>query len=91
MKFMLNFRKAKLCSEVVSFRWSEIRVWRLSAKVVNYLSFGFYCCYATEKQRYKLSRLPGIAYPFVRERGCVRTYAYENVGLPCGFVERIYA
>ena len=50
LKSVLNFQKGVLCSEVVSFQRSEIRVWRLSSDFVNYLSFGFYRHLATEKQ-----------------------------------------
>ena len=69
MKSVLNFSTGKLCSDVVSFRRSEIRVWRLSSDFVNYLPFGFYRRLTTEKQLCRPRRLPGIAYPFELERG----------------------
>ena len=34
MKSVLNFCTGKLCSEVVSFRRSEIRVWQLSSQTL---------------------------------------------------------
>ena len=61
---VLNFRTGKLCSEVVSFWWSEIQVWQLSSNFVNFLPFGFYRCLTTEKHWCKPCRLPRIAYPF---------------------------
>ena len=75
MKSVLNFLTGKLCSEVVSFWQSEIRVWRLSSDFVNYR---FYRCLITEKQLCRPRRLPGIAYPFELERGVSPMYANEN-------------
>ena len=71
MKSVLNFRTGKLCSEVVSFRRSEIQVCRLSSDFVNYLPSGFYRRLTAEKQLCRPRRLPGIAYPFELERGCI--------------------
>ena len=68
MKSVLNFCTGKLCSEADSFWRSEIRVWRLSSDLVNYLPFGFYRRLTTEKQLCRPRRLPGIACPFEVER-----------------------
>ena len=78
MKSVLNFHTGKLCSEAVSLRQSEIRVWRFSSDFVNYLPFGFYRHLTTEKQLCMPRRLPGIAYPIELERGHIPTYADEN-------------
>ena len=78
MKSVLNFRTGKLCSEVVSFPRSEIRVWRLSSDFVNYLPFGFYRHLTIEKQLCRPHRLPGIAYPFELKGDISPTYANEN-------------
>ena len=36
MKSVLNFRTGKLCSKVISFRWSEIWVWQLFSEGIVY-------------------------------------------------------
>ena len=78
MKSVLNFCTGKLCSEVVSFQRSEIRVWRLSSDFVNYLPFGVLQHLTTEKQCCRPCRLLGIAYPFELKGGVSLTYANEN-------------
>ena len=75
MKFVLNFCTGELCSEVVSFRWTEIRVWRLSS---DYLPFEVFRSLTTEKQQCRPRTLPGIAYRFELKGGISRTYANEN-------------
>ena len=59
MKFVLNFCTGQLCSEVVSFRQTEIRVWRLSSDFVNYLPFEVFRRLTTDKQRCRPRTLPG--------------------------------
>ena len=61
MKSVLNFCTGELCSEVVSFRWTEIWVWRLSS---DCLPLEVFRHLATEKQRCRPRTLPGIAYCF---------------------------
>ena len=75
MKSVLNFCTGELCSEVVSFRRTEIRVWRFSS---DYLPLGVFRRLTTEKQRYRPRTLPGIAYRFELKGGVSRTYANEN-------------
>ena len=41
MKSVLNLCTGELCSEVVSFRRTEIRMWRLFSGFVNYLPLKF--------------------------------------------------
>ena len=64
VKSVLNFCTGELCSELVSFRRTEIRVWRLSSDFVNYLLFEVFRHLTTEKQRYRPRTLSGIAYRF---------------------------
>ena len=64
MKSVLNFYTGELCSEVVAFWWTEIRVWRLSSDFVNYLPFEVFRHLTTEKQWCRPRILPGIAYHF---------------------------
>ena len=90
MKSVLNFRTSKLCSEVVSFRQSEIWVWQLSSDFVDYFPFGYYRRLTTEKQLCRPHRLPGIAYPFELERERIPTYANENEEQLRGFVENLW-
>ena len=78
MNSVSNYYTDKLCSEVVSFWRSEIRMWRLSSDFVNYFPFRFYRRLPTEKQWCRPRRLPGIAYPFELERGVSPTYMNEN-------------
>ena len=78
MKSVLNFCTGELCSEVVSFSWTEIRVWRLSSDFVNYLPFEVFRHLATEKQRCRPRTLPGIVYCFKLKGGVSLTYANEN-------------
>ena len=61
MKSVLNFCTGELCSEMVSFWRTEIRVWRLSS---DYLPLEVFRRLATEKQRCRPRTLPGIAYRF---------------------------
>ena len=78
MKSVLNFCIGELCSEVVSFRGTEIRVWRLSLDSVNYLLFEVFRHLTTEKQCCRPCTLPGIAYHFKLKGGVSLTYANEN-------------
>ena len=78
MKSVLNFCRSPLCSEVVSFRRTEIRVWRLSSDFVNYLPFEVFRRLTTEKQRCRPCTLPGIAYRFELKGGVSLTYANKN-------------
>ena len=50
MKSVLNFCTGELCSEMVSFQRTEIRVWQLSSDFVNYLPFEVFRHLTTEKQ-----------------------------------------
>ena len=75
MKSILNFRTGELCSEVVSFRRTEIRVWRLSS---DYLPLEGFRHLATEKQWCRPRTLPGIAYRFELKGGISLTYANKN-------------
>ena len=75
MKSVLTFCTGKLCSEVVSFRRTEIRVWRLSS---DYLPLEVFRRLATEKQWCRPRTLPGIAYHFELKRGVSLMYADEN-------------
>ena len=75
MKSVLNFYTDELCSEVVSYRWTEIRVWRLSS---DYLPLEVFRRLATEKQWCRPRTLPGIAYRFELKGGVSLTYANEN-------------
>ena len=72
MKSVLNFCTGELCSEMVSFRRTEIRVWRLSS---DYLPLEVFRCLATEKQRYRPPTLPGR---FELKGGVSLSYANEN-------------
>ena len=78
MKSVLNFCTGQLCSEVVSFWRTEIRVWRLSSDFVNYLPFEVFRHLTTEKQRCRPRTLPGIAYHFELKGGISLTYVNEN-------------
>ena len=78
MKSVLNFYTGELCSEVISFRRTEIRVWRLFSGFVNYLPFEVFRHLRTEKQWCKPRTLPGIAYHFELKGGVSLTYANEN-------------
>ena len=69
MKSVLNFYTGARCSEVVSFRRTEIWVWRLSSDFVNYLPFEVFRRLTTEKQRCRPRTLPGIAYRFELKGG----------------------
>ena len=75
MKSVLNFYKGKLCSEVVSFRQTEIRVWQLSS---DHFPLEVFRRLATEKQRCRPRTLPGIAYRFKLKGGVSLTYVNEN-------------
>ena len=75
MKSVLNFCTGELGSEVVSFRRTEIRVWRLSS---DYLPLEVFRRLATEKQRCRPRTLPGIVYRFELKGGVSLTYANEN-------------
>ena len=75
MKSVLNFCTGKRCSEVVSFRQTEIRVWRLSS---DYILLEVFRHLATEKQRCRPRTLPGIAYHFELKGGVSLTCANEN-------------
>ena len=75
MKSVLNFCTGELGSEVVSFRRTEIRVWRLSS---DYLPLEVFRRLAIEKQRCRPRTLPGIAYRFELKGGVSLTYANEN-------------
>ena len=78
MKSVLNFCTGELRSEVVSFRRTEIRVWRLSSDFVNYLPFEVFRRLTTEKQRCRPCTLSGIAYHFELKGGVSLMYANEN-------------
>ena len=78
MKSVLHFCTGELCSEVVSFRRTEIRVWRLSSDFVNYLPFEVFRRLTTEKQRCRPHTLPGIAYRLELKGGISFMYANEN-------------
>ena len=78
MKSVLNFCTGELCSEVVSFRWTEIWVWRLSSDFVNYLPFEVFRRLTTEKKRCRPCTLPGIAYRFELKGGVSLMYANET-------------
>ena len=71
MKSVLNFCTGELCSEVVSFRRTEIRVWRLSS---DYLPLEVIMRLARCRPR----TLPGIAYHFELKGGVFLTYVNEN-------------
>ena len=75
MKSVLNFCTGKLCSEVVSFRWTEIRVWRLSS---DYLPLEVFRHLGNEKQWCRPRTLPGIAYRFELKGGISLMHANEN-------------
>ena len=89
MKSVLNFCTGELCSEVVSFRRTEIRVWQLSSDFANYLPFEVFRRLTTEKQWCRPRTLPGIAYRFELKGGVSLTYANKNEEQLWGFVERI--
>ena len=78
MKSVLNFCTSQLCSEVVSFRQTEIRVWRLSSDFINYFLFEVFRHLTTEKQWCRPRTLPGIAYRFELKGGVSLTYTNEN-------------
>ena len=78
MKSVLNFCTSQLCSEVVSFRRTEIWVWQLSSDFVNYLPFEVFRRLTTEKQRCRPRILPGIAYRFELKGSVSLMYANEN-------------
>ena len=78
MKSVLNFCTGELCSEVVSFRQTEIQVQRLSSDFVNYLPFEVFRHLTTEKQWCRPHTLPGIAYRFKLKGGVSLTYPNEN-------------
>ena len=78
MKSVLNFCTGELCSEVVPFCRTKIRVWRFSSDIVNYLPFEIFRHLATEKQWCRPCTLPGIAYHFELKGGVSLTYANEN-------------
>ena len=78
MKSVLNFCTGELCSEMVSFRRTEIRVWRLSSDFVNYFPVEVFRHLTTEKQRCRPRTLPGIAYRFEFKRGHILMYTNEN-------------
>ena len=66
MKPVLNFCTGKLCSKVVSFWQSGIRVWQLCTDFVNYLPFGVLHVF---KQWCRPRRPLAIAYPFELLKG----------------------
>ena len=74
MKFVLK----EVCSEVVPFRGTKIRVWRLFSGFVNYFPFEVFRHLTTEKQRCRPRTLPGIAYRFELEGGVSLAYVNEN-------------
>ena len=78
MNPVLNFCIGELCSEVASFRQTEIQVWRLSSDFVNYLPFKVFRCLTTEKQWCRPRTLPGIAYRFALKGGVSLMYTNEN-------------
>ena len=78
MKSVLNFYTGELCSEVVSFRRTEIWVWQLFSSFVNYLPFEVFRRLTTEKQWCGPHTLPGIAYRFELKGGVSLTYANKN-------------
>ena len=78
MKSVLNFCTGELCSKVVSFRRTEIWVWRLSSDFVNYLSFEVSRRLTTEEQQCRPRTLPGIAYRFELKGDVSLMYVSEN-------------
>ena len=78
MKSVLNFCIGELCSEVVSFRQTEIRVWRLLSGFVNYLPFEVFRRLTSEKQWCRPCTLSGIAYRLELKGGVSLTYLNEN-------------
>ena len=78
MKPALNFCTGELCCEVVSFRRTEIRVWRLSSDFVNYFPFEVFRYLTTEKQRCRPRTLSGIAYRFELKGDVSLAYANNN-------------
>ena len=75
MKSALNFYTGELCSEVVSFWRTEIRMWRLSS---DCLPLEVFRRLATEKERCRPHTLPGMAYRFELKGGISLTYANKN-------------